>query len=65
MSDYKQNETTRFPNQLIRSLIQQKRLHRVSQVEFDEFKSMCRVYAKEKNMMFDETREMFYIEDTK
>jgi hypothetical protein len=65
MSDYKQNETTRFPNVLFRSISQQKKLHRVSLVEFEEFKSMCRVYAKEKGMIFDEAREMFYIEDTK
>ena len=38
MSDYKQNETTRFPNVLFRSISPQKKLHRVSLVEFEEFK---------------------------
>jgi hypothetical protein len=65
MSDYQQSEATRFPNMLFRAITQQKKLHRVSLVEFEEFKSMCRVYAKEKGMLFDETREMFYVEDTK
>ena len=63
MSDYKKTEVARFANQLFRSINQQKRLHRVSNIEFDVFLSMCRTYAKENEIEFDETREMFFAKE--
>jgi hypothetical protein len=63
MSDYKKTEAARFANQLVRAINQQKRLHRVSSIEFDVFLSMCRTYAKDKEIEFDETREMFFVKE--
>ena len=60
MSDYKQNETTRFPNVLFRSISQQKKLHRVSLVEFEEFKY---VISGSANLRSSDNLEQISIEE--